>query len=125
MVKSIVSTVLVAVMLTAGAIYETDFVKRQFSEFSTAIECVHEKVDERVATEADVYALQANWLEKKRYLHIFIPHNEIKEIDLWIAESVKLVRDEKWEDALSKTEVLKELAEQIPKTFRVSFENIF
>ena len=125
MVKSIVSMIAVAVILTAGAIYETNFVKRQFSELSVAIECVYEKVDDKTATEDDVYALQKNWLDKKRYLHIFIPHNEIKEFDLWIAESVKLVKEEKWEDALSKMEVLRELAEQIPKTFEVSPENIF
>ena len=115
----------VAVILTVGAIYETNFVKKQFTDFSVAIDCVYEKVDEKTATEDDVYALQKSWLEKKRYLHIFIPHNEIKEVDLWLAESIKLVRDEKWEDALSKMEVLKELAEQIPKTFKVSPENIF
>ena len=117
--------IVVAVILTVGAIYETNFVKKQFTDFSAAIDCVYEKVDEKIATEDDVYALQKSWLEKKRYLHIFIPHNEIKEVDLWLAESIKLVRDEKWEDALSKMEVLKELAEQIPKTFKVSPENIF
>ena len=117
--------IIVAVILTVGAIYETNFVKKQFTDFSAAIECVYEKVDEKTATEDDVYALQKSWLEKKRYLHIFIPHNEIKEVDLWLAESVKLVREEKWEDALSKMEVLKELSEQIPKTFKVLPENIF
>ena len=89
------------------------------------METLYEKVDDKTAVEDDVYAVQKNWLDKKRYLHIFIPHNEIKEIDLWLAESVKLVRDEKWEDALSKIEVLRELAEQIPKTFAVTLENIF
>ena len=32
--------------------------------------------------------------------------------------------DEGWNDAISKIEVLKELAEQIPKTFLVRWENI-
>ena len=125
MVKSVISMIVVAILLIAGAIYETSFVKKQFNDLSGAIETVYEKVDEKTATEDDVYALQDDWLYKKRYLHIFIPHNEIKEIDLWLAESVKLVREEKWEDAISKIEVLKELAEQIPKTFKVSIENIF
>ena len=68
--------------------------------------------------------MQKNWLEKKKALHIFIPHNDIKEVDLWLAESATLVRDEKWDDAISKIEVLKELSEQIPKTFTLSWENI-
>lgn len=115
----------VAAILVCGAIYEADFTKRQFEELSVVLETLYEKVDDKTAVEDDVYAVQSNWVEKKKYLHIFIPHNEIKEIDLWLAESVKLVRDEKWEDALSKIEVLRELAEQIPKTFAVSIENVF
>lgn len=125
MVKTFISTIVVALLLCCLAVYESDFTKRQFEELSVVLETLYEKVDDKTAVEDDVYAVQKNWLDKKRYLHIFIPHNEIKEIDLWLAESVKLVRDEKWEDALSKIEVLRELAEQIPKTFAVTLENIF
>ena len=125
MVKTFISTIVVALLLCCLAVYESDFTKRQFEELSVVMETLYEKVDDKTAVEDDVYAVQKNWLDKKRYLHIFIPHNEIKEIDLWLAESVKLVRDEKWEDALSKIEVLRELAEQIPKTFAVTLENMF
>ena len=125
MVKTFISTIVVALLLCCLAVYESDCTKRQFEELSVVMETLYEKVDDKTAVEDDVYAVQKNWLDKKRYLHIFIPHNEIKEIDLWLAESVKLVRDEKWEDALSKIEVLRELAEQIPKTFAVTLENIF
>jgi hypothetical protein len=71
-----------------------------------------------------VLAVQKSWVQKKKYLHIFIPHNEIKELDLWLSETIILVRDEKWSDALSKVEVLGELTEQIPKTFLIKIENI-
>ncbi len=125
MVKSAVSMIIVAVLLTVGALFEADFVHRQFSEFDEVLSVLYEKVNEQTAVEDDVYAVQKNWLDKKKYLHVFIPHNEIKEIDLWLAEAVKLVRDEEWHDAVSKVEVLKELSEQIPKTFSVTWENIF
>ena len=82
------------------------------------------KVDEHTATPDDVYAVQKNWLEKKKSLHTIIPHTEIKEVDLWISEAVTLVRDKEWEDAISKIEVLIELSEQIPKTFTLSLSNI-
>ena len=125
MVKSVISMIIVAVLLFCMAAFEADFVKRQFCEFDTVLEVLYEKVSDETATEDDVYAVQKNWLDKKRYLHAFIPHNEIKEIDLWLAESVKLVREKEWTDAVSKIEVLKELSEQIPKTFSVTWENIF
>ena len=124
MVKSIISMAVVSILLIIGSVYERNFIDRQFTELGQVLEVLYEKVDEHTATQDDVYAVQKNWLEKKKYLHIFIPHNEIKEIDLWLSESSTLVRDEEWNDAISKIEVLKELAEQIPKTFLVRWENI-
>lgn len=124
MVKSIVSVLVVFAILICGAVYETDFVQRQFNEFSVVLEQLYLKTDNHTATEDDVLSAQKNWLEKKKYLHVFIPHNEIKEMDLWISEAIILVRDEEWTDAVSKIEVLIDLTEQIPKTFRLSFENV-
>lgn len=124
MVKSIVSVLVVFAILICGAVYETDFVQRQFNEFSVVLEQLYLKTNNHTATEDDVLSAQKNWLEKKKYLHVFIPHNEIKEMDLWISEAIILVRDEEWTDAVSKIEVLIDLTEQIPKTFRLSFENV-
>ena len=124
MVKTIISTLVVGCLLLFGAIYENHFVNKQFNDVNQVLVALYEKIDDNTATQDDVYAVQKNWLEKKRVLHIFIPHNDIKEIDLWLSESVTLVRDKQWEDAISKIEVLKELSEQIPKTFRVSWENV-
>jgi hypothetical protein len=124
MVKTIVSMVLVSIILFGGALYESSFIKRQFVEFDSLLEVLYEKVENETAIEEDVLSVQKNWLEKKKYLHVFIPHTEIKEVDLWLSESVTLVQNKKWEDALSKVEVLRELAEQIPKTFTLKIENV-
>lgn len=125
MVKSIISMICVALILLVGSIWESIFINQQFNDFHSALEVVYDKVDAQTATMDDVYALQNNWLEKKRSLHTVVPHNEIKEVDLWVAETVTLVRDEEWSDAISKIEVLLELSEQIPKTFSLSLSNIF
>lgn len=124
MVKSIVSMICVAVILLLGAIYESTFIRRQFDEFDEVLTSLYQKVDNETANTEDVLAVQENWLNKKKYLHIFIPHTEIKEVDLWLSESITLVRDKEWEDAISKIEVLRELTEQIPKTFTIRIENI-
>ena len=124
MVKTIISTIVVAILLAVGSLYEHNFITRQFDELSTNLEILYEKIEEEEAIEDDVYAVQTAWLDKKRFLHIFIPHNEIKEIDLWLSESATLVRDKEWKDAISKIEVLIELSEQIPKTFSLKIENV-
>lgn len=125
MVKTIISIIVVVCILITGAIFEASFVNKQFNEFNQVLEVLYQKTNLEVAIEEDAYAVQQNWLDKKRFLHAFIPHNEIKEVDLWLAETIKLIRDKKWTDALSKIEVLKELSEQVPKTFAISWENIF
>ena len=124
MVRCILSTLVVFVLLVVGAIYETAFTKGQFGEFNDVLGVLYEKIENQDATIDDVYAVLENWLNKKKSLHIFIPHNEIKEIDLWLSESATLVRDKEWKDAISKIEVLIELTEQIPKTFMISWENV-
>ena len=124
MVKSIISMIVVSCLLVAGAIYENHFLTKQFNEFDTVLEVLYQKIEDEDATIDDVYAVQENWLNKKKSLHVFIPHNEIKEIDLWLSESATLVRDKEWKDAISKIEVLLELTEQIPKTFMISWENV-
>ena len=124
MVKTIITIIATTLILIGGAIYETNFIHRQFNEFHDVLEVLYEKVDNQTATQDDVYAVQSNWIEKKKCLHVFIPHNDIKEVDLWISESATLIRDQEWTDAISKIEVLKELSEQIPKTFIIAWENI-
>lgn len=124
MVKTIISIITLSCVLLAGSIYENYFVNTKFNDFHQVLTVLYQKIDEQTATQDDVYAVQKNWLDKKKSLHVFIPHNDIKEVDLWLSESATLVRDEKWEDAISKIEVLLELSEQIPKTFKLSFENI-
>ncbi len=124
MVRSIISILVVACLLIVGSIYENFFIKKQFEDFNTVLTVLYDKIDNESATQDDVYAVQKNWLSKKRVLHIFIPHNDIKEVDLWLSESATLVRDKEWKDAISKIEVLIELSEQIPKTFMLSWENI-
>ena len=124
LVKTIISILVVSSLLIVGSIYENNFVKKQFEDFNQVLTVLYQKIDDTTATQDDVYAVQKNWLSKKKVLHIFIPHNDIKEIDLWLSESATLVRDKEWKDAISKIEVLIELSEQIPKTFVLSWQNI-
>ena len=124
MVKTIVTIIITTMILIGGAFYETHYINKSFNEFHQMLNVLYDKVDNQTATQDDVYAVQKYWIEKKHKLHTFIPHNDIKEIDLWLSESVTLVRDKEWADAISKIEVLKELAEQIPHTFVLALENI-
>lgn len=125
MVKSIISMVAVALILTAGIIFETTFIRGEFNALKEETAILYDKIEAEAANENDVYVLQRKWVIAKNKLHAFISHNEIKEFDLWIAETVKYVAEKNWNEALTKMEVILELEEQVPKTFEFSFANVF
>jgi hypothetical protein len=114
----------VLAILIVGAVAESIFISNRFDDFSNEIEILYQKIDQETAVEEDCLSVQKSWIKRKKYLHVFIPHNEIKEIELWLAESSTLIENEKYEDALSKLDVVIELTEQIPKTFLFKLENI-
>lgn len=124
MVKSIVSALITLALFIFASVWEQAYLKKNFTEFKEEAVVLYEKIEAETACEDDALSLQKFWIRKKESLHVFIPHTEIKEIDLWIAESVTLIKNEKFDDALSKIDVVIELVEQIPKTFGLRLENI-
>lgn len=124
MVKSIISTILATVLLVSLSLIEQSVIKNTFFELKDNLTIVYAKTENQTAIKDDILAYQKFWIQKKEYLHVFIPHNEIKEMDLWIGESCTLIENKKYEDALSKLDVVMELIEQIPKTFALRVENV-
>lgn len=125
MVKSLVSALCALALLFGAAFYEQNYIKNTFDAFHVFLDEVYIKTEEETCTKEDASALQQFWINKKEVLHVWIPHNEIKEIDLWLAECVSFLDDKNYKEAKSKIEVVRELAEQIPKTFLIRAENIF
>ncbi len=125
MVKSIISSACALVILFAACFCESSYIKNTFDSFYVFLEQTDEKLEKQTAQVEDVRALQRFWFEKKRVLHIFIPHNEIKEIDLWLSECAAFTEEENFEEARTKITVLLCLCKQIPKTFLLKIENIF
>ncbi len=124
MVKAFLTALISLLIIVGASIFEQTYLNNSFSEFERAVTITYDKTQNHTAVKDDVLSIQNLWVEKKKTLHIFIPHNDIKEVDLWVAETVTLVENQKWEDALSKLEVVLEIIEQIPKTYSLRVENI-
>ena len=124
MVKALVSALVSLLIIVGASVFEQTYLNKSFKEFENIVKITYDKVENKTAVKEDVLNAQNMWVEKKKTLHIFIPHNDIKEIDLWVSEAVTLVENKKWDDALSKLEVVLEIIEQIPKTYSLRVENI-
>mgnify|MGYP002521869646 CR=1 FL=1 len=125
MVRSIISIIVASTLIIGCAVYENLYLKSTFDGLTEVFLAVKGKIDDENCDESDVVAAQKCWLDKKKKLHVFIPHTEIKEVDLWVSECVAYSRAGNYEEAGGKVEVILELFEQIPKTFLVRIENLF
>ncbi len=124
MVKSLISVIITVTLIFLGGAIENHYIHTSFKDLNRLAVINQIKADDEIITPEDTATLQNLWIKKKKVLHAIIPHNEIKEIELWISEAVKCVKEGKLQDASIKLEVVAELTEQVPKNFKISFENI-
>lgn len=125
MKKSILTAITAILLLFCCAFLENKTVNDTFNVFYDFLEQTELKIKRETITNEDARVLKDFWLEKKKILHIWIPHADIKEIDLWLGETLAFTENENYEEALTKIKVLKILAKQIPSTFSLRIENIF
>ena len=125
MVKTILSVIISALLIAGAAAAENFFVNNQFDRLEPALPALEKKVRDGDAVRTDADAVKMLWDSEKRKLHAVIPHNDISYIDYWLGEAVSYVETKNYDDALSKIEVLLTICEQIPKTYSISFENVF
>lgn len=125
MVKS-VTYVLVALILCIATFIGVDiYLKKQFKDFNEAVQVLYRKVEDKTATREDGFALRSMWADKKKNLHVFIPHNDVSYIDYWLSEACGLIYCEQYDLALGKIEVLQEITKNLPDGYSFKFENIF
>ena len=90
-----------------------------------AASALYEKVESGDATEGDAQAVYGLWEQKKSRLHIFIPHNDIAQLDYYLGEAGGHIRNVENKEALAKLEVVKRMAASLPSAYAVKLENIF
>lgn len=124
MVKTLTGIFVSLALLLGISFYEVRYVDEQFAVFEEELRVLRDKTEEETATAADGEALKRSWDEKKRYLHIWVPHNDISYIDYWLSEGVSLIGTGNYEDALSKIDVLIHISKNLPDAYGFSLENV-
>lgn len=125
MIKTIVSILISLGLIIGLSVYELYYVNDTFSFFKQALLSLYDKTEAGQATYEDGTAVQLFWERKKRYLHIWLPHTSILEVDYQLYEAVGYLYVHDFESALPKLEVVLGMCENIPQSYRLSIENIF
>ena len=125
MTKTIITIIVSVSLLFVCSYGEFKEINDTFDTFYTFLEQTEIKIKNGDVTVQDTVALRNFWLNKMKSLHIWIPHADIKEVDLWLGETIAFTENGKLDEAATKIVVLKGLAKQIPETYSIRLENIF
>ena len=125
MTKTLLTMLLAVILLISCTVIEQNTVKKTFEEFDCLVCVTQEKLKSESPSVLDSEGLFDFWFEKKRLLHVWIPHAEIKEIDLWISECSAYTKLGMFNEAITKLDVLKMLSKQLPHNFSLKIENLF
>ncbi len=121
-----VSGLLISLALLLGcSLYEIFYITTSMSHFRDATIGVFQRTEEHRATHEDGNALRLIWENKKRTLHVWLPHTAIENVDYHLNEALGYLYQENYEDALPKLEVIVDMCENIIRSITVLPENIF
>ena len=125
MVKTALSILLTFALILGLSIFEVNYVNASFSEFRSILCGLYEKAEASQATHEDGLVVQKFWEDKKKSLHVWLPHNSIEAVDFQLSEALGYLYEGQLTDALPKIEVLIDMAENIPHVFELDWGNVF
>ena len=125
MIKTAIGAVAALLFVVGLSIYEAFFVNKTFTQFNEILNSLYQKTENSTATHEDGLAVQMLWNEKKKTLHIWLPHTAINTLDSQLSEALGYLYEGNFSDALPKIEVLIDASENIPRSFKLLPENIF
>ena len=123
--KIIQSILLSAAILIGLSTFELRFVQKTFDTFYDGLTGIYQKTESCNATHEDGTALQTFWEEKKKVLYIWLPHTLVDQVDYHLGEALGYLYQGNFEDSLPKFELLLDMAETIPRAYKILPENIF
>lgn len=125
MIRTIASIFITLGLIIGVSVFEIYYVNHTFYHFHAVLESFYQKTESETATHEDGVALQSYWREKKKTLHIWLPHTALQEIDYQLDEAVGCVYVKDYDSALPKVEILLGLSETIPHSYSFNLQNIF
>ncbi|MBR7099891.1 MAG: DUF4363 family protein [Clostridia bacterium] len=124
MVKTLISILIALGLLIGISIFQMIHIEREFADFSAQLEALYDKTEAQTATREDAEAVRVSWNEKKKTMHIWVPHTDISYVDYWLSEGLSLIDTKQYDQALSKIEVLIDICRKIPSSYSFSVENV-
>ncbi len=124
MIKTIVSIIITALLLFATSLCDLYYVQNTFTRFHQALKGLYQKTEAQIASYQDGEVVRSFWEDKRKALHIWLPHSSIQEIDIQLGEAIGYLYQKNYEDSLAKIEVLLAVSKLLPDSYTLQWKNI-
>ena len=124
MIRTLVSILVTAGLLFGIFITDIHYTQHTFSQFQEVLQVLFDKTEAQTATYQDGVAAHSFWEEKRKILHVWLPHASIQEIDLQLSETLGYLYQENYTDSLAKIEVLIHCIQLLPDSYTLKWKNI-
>ena len=125
MIRTLASIFITLGLILGLSVFEIQYVNRTFNHFNSVLESLYQKTESHTATYEDGVAVQNYWRAKKKFLHVWLPHTALQEVDYQLDEAVGFMYVKDYESTLPKIEILLGLSESIPHSYSFNVQNIF
>ncbi len=125
MIRTIVSIAISFALICGLTFYEIGYVRRVFGDFYHILNTLYQKTESHAATYEDGTSVRYYWEDKKRTLHIWLPHTMLQEVDYHLDEAIGYLYNDDFSNALAQLEVAIELSTEIPRSYGLTLPNIF
>jgi hypothetical protein len=122
--KILPSILISGALLLGLSITELAYVDNTFDVFHEGLTAIYQKTENSEATHEDGTALQLFWESKKKVLYLWLPHTLIDQVDYHLGEALGYLYQGNYEDSLPKFELLLDMADTIPRAYKILPENI-
>lgn len=125
MVRSIIITIAIILIITGASIFETNYLNSKIEYFDSEITTIITETENDNNNTDKLQNLIEWWKNEKKYLHAFVPHNEIQDIDGLMIESKNYIENNEYIFATTKLKKLDDMILALPDTFSFCLGNIF
>ncbi len=122
--KSIIIPLIALALVVGFGIYEVISINKIYGGFEDKIDYMITLAENKSLTEEEYDYFCQEWLEVRAKSELFLPHNDVYEINLRVSETKAYVKERDYELCLGHLAVMKDLANYIRHLSKPDFSHI-
>lgn len=124
MTKSIVAGIIALALVVSCGIVEVVVLRNRYEELHAQCLEVMELAREEKLSAHEFDAFRDKWVELRETSELFLPHQDVYEINLRFAESEAYVEQNDYEQLLAQLSVIEELLQYVPHLMTPNFNHL-